>query len=158
MTRTHKLATLFAALLGTVGLSHLNAAAIKSDSEVKVSARATQTDAAGKQVVTVTMDINEGWYIYANPVKNEELADVQTVVNIQGVKPEQIAVRYPAGKETQSDGASKFNIYEGKVAIQTAVLRTAADAGPLEVSVRFMSCNKKSKVCLQPVTVKFMLP
>ena len=47
---------------------------------VKVDATATKIDADGKQIVTVTLDIEKNWYIYANPVKNEELALLQTAL------------------------------------------------------------------------------
>jgi len=150
---------LCAALLGIAAIpSQLDAVALKSDSQVKVSARATKPDAAGKQIVTVTMDINEGWHIYGNPVKNEVLMEAQTQVKIDGINQEKVEVRYPNGKEKESSVTGKYVVYEGKVAIQAAVQRTPMDANGLEVSVRFMSCHDQSKKCLLPAEVKFKLP
>lgn len=147
---------LFTALLGmAAALSQFEALAVKSDSEVKVSAKATKPDASGKQVITVTMDINEGWYIYANPVKNKEMLNQQTILNIEGIAPEKVEVRYPSGKEKSSE-LGIHNIYQGKVAIQAAVQRSSDDAA-LEVGVTFMACHEKGK-CLLPAVVKFKLP
>src|SRR5438876_602600 len=54
----------------------------KSDEEVKVAVAASKLDDAGKQVVTLTLTINKGWHIYANPVGNEDLAPAATLVKL----------------------------------------------------------------------------
>src|SRR6516162_10080624 len=56
----------------------------KSDAEVKLSAKAGKIDDTGKQVITVTMNINKGWHAYANPVGNPDLRSSQTVVTVTG--------------------------------------------------------------------------
>ena len=44
------------------------AAPLKSDSVVKATAAAAKPDADGKQTVTLTLAIDKGWHLYANPV------------------------------------------------------------------------------------------
>src|SRR5262249_38417155 len=55
----------------------------KSDAMVKTTAEAAPADAAGKQVITITMSIEPGWHIYANPVGQEDLESVQTDVKLE---------------------------------------------------------------------------
>src|SRR4029453_17155395 len=55
-------------------------------SYVKLTASAGKADAEGRQVVTVTMDIEKPWYAYANPVEHDDLEGSRTVVRIAGSK------------------------------------------------------------------------
>jgi DsbC/DsbD-like thiol-disulfide interchange protein len=124
----------------------------KSDSVVKVSASADKPDADGKQTITIMLDIESPWHLYANPVDNEDLANAQTVVGISGkVKPEVVKIDYPAGKKYDDRGV-KYNVYEGKVTIKAQVKRARGDTEPLEVSVKLQACDKSK--CLIPATVK----
>src|SRR4051812_18969818 len=68
----------------------------KSESKVKASATADKPGADGKQVVTITLDIEKGWHTYANPVGLQDLTDTQTTVTVSGKgKPEVIKIEYP---------------------------------------------------------------
>lgn len=137
--------------------SGVEAGSKKSDSEVKLSAKATKPDDSGKQVVTVTMDINKGWHAYANPVGNPDLRSSQTVVTVTGKeKLEAVKIAYPEGKVVNDKLVGNYRTYEGKVDIQATVQRARGDTGPLEVSVKFMVCHDKG-VCLLPATVKLMV-
>jgi hypothetical protein len=128
----------------------------KSESVVKATATADKPDTDGKQTVTITLDIEKPWHLYANPVGNEDLASVQTVVTVSSkVKPESVKVDYPAGKQhTDKDG--KYNVYEGKVTIKAQVKRAKGDSGPLEVNIKLQACDNRS--CLFPSTVKVPVP
>src|SRR4051812_39497707 len=70
----------------------------RSDAVVKVSAAATRPDADGNQTLTLTLDVEKPWHLYANPVANKDLEDNQTEVTVEGkLKPEKVQVEYPAG-------------------------------------------------------------
>jgi DsbC/DsbD-like thiol-disulfide interchange protein len=126
----------------------------KSDDEVKLTANAGKLDASGKQTITVTAVINKGWHIYANPVGNEELAAAATIVKVMAkAKPQEVKVNYPAGTEANDKVIGKYRYYADKVEIPIDIQRAAGDTGPLEISVRFMACNK-SGICKLPATVK----
>lgn len=132
------------------------AQARKSDSVVKVDATTDKPDADGKQTVTITLDIENGWHVYANPVENEDLTNAQTVVSISAKsKLENVKVEYPGGK-LQKDRDEKYKIYEGKVAIKAQVKRAKGDNGPLEITITLQACNDKT--CLLPATIKKELP
>jgi DsbC/DsbD-like thiol-disulfide interchange protein len=121
-----------------------------SASKVKATATASRPDAAGKQTVTVTLDIDKGWHLYANPVGNEDLAENKTVVTITGkAKPQSVTVEYPKG-ELIKDPLLKatYRVYVGRVAIRAVVQRAAGDTGPLQADIRLNACNDKA--CLPP--------
>src|SRR5271167_4060023 len=70
----------------------------KSDSVVKAKATADKP-ADGKQVVTITLQIDPKYHIYANPVGNPDHESSQTVVTVGGkAKLESVKVDYPPGK------------------------------------------------------------
>ena len=56
----------------------------KSDSVVKVAARADKPDAAGNQLVTLTLTIDKPYHLYANPVGLDLLESSQTKVTVSG--------------------------------------------------------------------------
>lgn len=145
---------LSAALLGDAG--PVLAQARKSDSVVKVEAKADKPDADGKQTITITLDIDRPWHVYANPVENEDLTGAQTVVSVASkVKLDDVKVEYPTGR-LQKDNDEKFKIYEGKVTIKALVKRAKGDNSPLEVTIKLQACNDKT--CLVPATKKIELP
>lgn len=152
--RAFCLAVLSAAVVLAGTAAELLGQAKKSDAEVKVTAKGDKPSSDGKQLVTVTIEINKGWHLYANPVGDESLLPVQTVVTVSGKeKPQDVKVEYPAGKQIEDkDLKIKYRVYEDKVEIKAHVHRAKGDTGPLEVSVKLQACSDKS--CLQPATVK----
>jgi DsbC/DsbD-like thiol-disulfide interchange protein len=128
----------------------------KSDSKVKVTAKAGKLGADGKQTVAIDIAIDKGWYIYANPVKSEDFEDNRTSVTIKAKGKIAADVKYPEGK-LKDYGKIKFYIYQDKVTIEAQVKRTPGDTSPLEVSVAVNSCSEKG-VCLLPATVKLTVP
>jgi DsbC/DsbD-like thiol-disulfide interchange protein len=130
----------------------------KSDKVVKVTVKADpdKPGADGQQVVTVTMVVDKGWHIYANPVGQKDLESAATVVKVGAKIPPVLKVEYPKGKTVKDKVLGDYNVYEDKVAIKATVKRAEGDKGPLEVGVTFQACNDKS--CLLPATVKLTLP
>jgi uncharacterized protein YyaL (SSP411 family) len=125
----------------------------KSDAMVKTTAEAAPPDAGGKQVVTITMSIEPGWHIYANPVGQEDLESVQTDVKLEPKNQlDEVKVEYPPGKVVDDKVLGKYKIFEGQVEIKATIKRKAGDKSPLEVTAKFQSCNDKQ--CLLPATVK----
>lgn len=145
---------LLAILLGDAG--PVLAQAKKSDSVVKVEAKADKPDADGKQTITITLDIDHPWHIYANPVDNEDLTSAQTVVSLAAKgKLDDVKIEYPRSK-VQKDNDVTFKIYEGKVTIKAQVKRAKGDTSPLEVTIKLQACNDKT--CLFPATIKKEVP
>ncbi|MCS6852613.1 MAG: protein-disulfide reductase DsbD N-terminal domain-containing protein [Gemmataceae bacterium] len=130
----------------------------KSEAVVKVTARAMPETPGpdGTQVVIVTLSIEKGWHIYANPVGNETLASTATVVAIDHTPKPEVTIDYPAGKLVKDKDVGDYRTYEGTVQIKATVKRSPNDAKPLTVRVRFHACDDKG--CLPPGEVTLMVP
>ncbi len=142
-----------------VGNSPRGWAQDKDNAEVTVSATATKIDAAGKQKVTVTFDMQKDWHIYANPVKNKSFASSQTRVAVKArVKLADVKITYPKGKlhEDKDEGSSM--IYEDRAVVEIAVQRAPDDTSPLEIEYAYNACNDVIGTCLLPKKAKITLP
>jgi uncharacterized protein YyaL (SSP411 family) len=130
--------------------------AILSDSKVKIRATAEKPDAGGRQIVTIVLNIDPGWHVYANPV-GQDFPGIPTTVTVDAkAKPEEVKIDYPKGQLVRDQFAGDHYVYEGTVSITAALRRAKGDTGPLGVSVQLQACNKSK--CLQPATVKLTVP
>ncbi len=151
MYRTIPLA--LSAALALLSAAPAFAAPLKSDSVVKATAVAAKLDADGKQTVTLTLAIDPGWHLYANPVGNEDLASVQTNVKVKGAAELQnVKVDYPAGKKVKDATLGDYMVYEDKAVITVNVTRAKGDDSPLELTVKVQACSDNK--CLLPAEVK----
>jgi DsbC/DsbD-like thiol-disulfide interchange protein len=125
----------------------------KSDSVVKAEAKADKLAADGTQVVNVTLTIDKGWHLYANPVGNMDLVDNQTLVTVSSKnRLQDVKVEYPAGSVVKDNVVGDYKVYEGTVTIKATVRRAKGDADALDVAVKLQACSKTQ--CLLPATVK----
>ena len=125
---------------------------------VKVSVTSSKPDNSGKQTVTVNMDIDKGCFIFANPVKNEDLEPIQTRVYITSEKKlTDVKVQYPPGKQQMKHKLTWMQ-YERKIAIQAVVQRAPGDTGPLFVDVNYSAHLEEIGGCLLPARERFELP
>ncbi len=155
-TRFRRPAALLACLALLAAGTTAFARAVKSDSVVKVIASATRPDADGNQVVTLNLDIEKPYHVYANPVGNMDLEDTATTVTVPKEKAETVKIDYPEGKLEKDSTLGDYKIYEGKVTIKAHVRRAKGDTAPLEVSIKVQACS--SKGCLVPATIKVQVP
>jgi DsbC/DsbD-like thiol-disulfide interchange protein len=123
----------------------------KSDNVAKVSATADKPDADGNQTVTITINVEKPWHLYANPVGNDMLTAAQTSVKFN-TKTEDVKFTYPAGKLVKDDTVGNYRTFEGSFVIKATVRRTKGDTSPLEMTVKFQACDEKT--CLLPARVK----
>ncbi len=137
---------------GALLLGPARAGGKKSDSEVKATYKADRPGNDGKQTIHLTLSINKGWYIYANPVGNEDFAANATTVTIKP-KLQSVAISYPEGKVNRDTAIGDYRIYENEVTIPIHVQRAAGESGPLELDVRVNACNHKM-FCLPPGVIK----
>lgn len=128
----------------------------KSESVASVKATAGALDADGKQRVTIVIDIDKKWHIYANPVP-KDFPGLPTTVSVEGkTKPIEMKVDYPAGKVVKDSTIGDYTVYEDKVEIKALVKRAKDDTGPLNVSVDIQACSDTQ--CLLPSTIKVTVP
>ncbi len=128
----------------------------KSDSVVKAKAVADKIGADGQQVVTLTLKIDDGWHLYANPVP-EDFPGIPVAVTVDGkTKPKDVKVEYPTGTLVKDPLAGDHRVYEKEAKIKVTVKREAGDAGPLDFSIKVQSCSKQT--CLVPGVIKLTVP
>jgi DsbC/DsbD-like thiol-disulfide interchange protein len=109
----------------------------RSDAVVKVAAKSSTPDSDGKQIVTVTLTIEKGWHIIANPPGDDELKTYQTVVSVTAKqKLKDVKIEYPRGKKVTCNRLKVvYRVYDDTVKIKAVVYRCKGDTGPLEASV-----------------------
>ncbi|HKI33317.1 MAG TPA: protein-disulfide reductase DsbD N-terminal domain-containing protein [Gemmataceae bacterium] len=150
--RIATLALVFGALTGAA-----QAQLKKSDTVVKAEAKADKIAADGSQVVTVTLTIDKGWHLYANPVGNGDLEDNRVAVSVASKnKLQDVKVDYPAGTVVKDKTLGDYKIYEGVVTVKATVRRAQGDKEPLDVTVKVQACSKSQ--CLPSATLKLNVP
>src|SRR5262245_35173661 len=85
------------------------AQAQKSDSVVKATARADKPDGDGNQTVTITLEVDKPWHLYANPVGNDMLTAAQTSVRFL-TKVEDAKFDFPAGKIVKDSTVGDYKV------------------------------------------------
>jgi thiol:disulfide interchange protein len=129
----------------------------RSDNVVKAKATASKLGDDGKQVLTITMEIDPKYHLYANPVGHPDFADNETTVSVTGkTKPESVKVDYPAGETKKDKTVGDYKIYKKTVTIKATVQRAKGDTGPLDVVIKVQACDEKA--CLMPGKIKLSVP
>jgi len=146
------LLALLAALTLALAAGTAPAQAPTSAGVVKVAARADKPDAEGNQAVTITLDVDKRFHIYANPVGNDSLRAAQTLVRFTSKLAGDAKVEYPEGKLIKDKDVGDYKTYAGTGTIKAKVRRARDDSTPLGLSIKFQACDDKS--CLLPATVK----
>ena len=122
----------------------------KSDSVVKATAKAGKAGKDGKQEVTITLEIDPKYHIYANPVGQIDFEDNQTSVSFATKgKLSSVKVEYPDGTLKKDKVIGDYKIYKGKVQIK-AVVQRSGDA-PLDAVIKIQACSDSA--CLLPAKI-----
>ena len=137
------------------GLAH--GAPKASDSVVKASVNAGKPGQDGKQTVEVTLAIDKGYHLYANP--NEAFPDSEVVVTASAAgKAMDVKVDYPKGTLVPASppDIKAHHVYEGTVTIKVVVDRNKAGSKPIDLNVQVHACN--ANACLLPADIKLTVP
>jgi uncharacterized protein YyaL (SSP411 family) len=125
--------------------------------KLKATAKPEKPDADGKQEVVLTITIEKGWHLYANPPGPAVDETSATILEIGAeMKPADVKVTYPKGKLVDDSVVGKYFIYEDKVELKATVKRAPGDTSPLELTVKFQACNEST--CLVPSKKKIKVP
>lgn len=160
-------------LLGVLALIFVSAtfASAGGNSETKVKAKltASKLDKDSKQTVTITLEIDKGWYLYANPTKANEAAELivgdnRTVVSFKANRKVDADIKYPPGtlkKEIIIKEEGRWYIYQDKVTI-VAEVRRPAELKELEAVVEVNACligsDGKTSTCLPKGKIVLKVP
>src|SRR5262245_59842955 len=127
LRQTTSLLALAAGLILALGAAAL-AQGKKSDSVVKAKATAAKLGDDGKQTVTITLEIDPKYYIYANPVGLDDFKEAETAVSVTSkTRPASFEVKYPAGETKKDKDVGDYKVYTGTVTIKAEVQRAKGD-------------------------------
>jgi DsbC/DsbD-like thiol-disulfide interchange protein len=145
-----------AAVLGVLVTANVQAqkGAKRSDSVVKATAKAEKPDPQGKQVVTLTLQIDSPWHIYANKLPEDFPGRPTTVAVEAKTKPDSVKVDYPPGKAVKDKMFGEYHVYEEKAEIKITVQRARGDNGPLTLNVKVSACSDKQCLVESTIPVK----
>jgi uncharacterized protein YyaL (SSP411 family) len=123
---------------------------------IEASIAASQFRPGSKCPVEVTLKIQEGWHVNANPARPKFLkpTDLKAkFVNGATLGP----VTYPPGQDLISEGADEpLSVYEGTVVLKTSIdvpADFAATDETVSFTLQYQACNEKA--CKSPVKVNF---
>lgn len=128
-----------------------------SSKVVKLEISKDPSSTADEKTILVTLSVEPGYHIYANPVVNPDLSSVQTSVSVKVEgKSIPIKVDYPDGKLVKDAVVGDYATYEGTVKIKFRVMVPKNEKSQPEVVVKYQACSKKS--CLAPAMATLKLP
>jgi len=118
-----------------------------SADHVRASARETRSSGVGRIVVTLRID--PGYHVNANPASFPYL--IPTTVHFDGLTPSRIV--YPeAVRFTPAFAKQGLDVYEGVARIRVEFpAGTLRRAGPVHGKIRIQACNVR--ICLPPATL-----
>ncbi|MHB1238974.1 MAG: DUF255 domain-containing protein [Gammaproteobacteria bacterium] len=124
------------------------------DSADHVHASATAGITAGQDEITVTLRIDPGYHVNANPASFDYL--VPTAVRFDGLTPSRVVYPNPV-RITPAFATEGLNVYEGTAHITSVFpAGTLKPAGTVHGDVRVQACNEQ--VCLPPATLPLTVP
>ncbi len=119
------------------------------DTALHVHADATLREYNGARELAVTLRVDPGYHVNANPASSSDL--VATTLHVAGL--DAAAIRYPAAATLHPGFTpATLDVYEGAAQI-TAALPAASDAQPVSGSVDVQACTMT--LCLPPATLAF---
>lgn len=122
-------------------------AAVESKDRVKTQAHIVDSSSTPtRKAVKVTIAIEDGWHLNANPASVEGL--IPTSVDIQTDPPSKLNVSYPQGKKAESP-LGPIDVFEGTVDIlATAESDKPIDVSKMRVLLQVQAC--KTSICYPP--------
>jgi uncharacterized protein YyaL (SSP411 family) len=135
--------------------SSLNMVAVKAE-----PTKPAEVTRGGSFEVAVSLAVNPGWHIYANPSGVEGVSPTRVALGTgQGAALEK--VDYPPGERKQlaSSGSERVAVYEGKVTLGVHVrIDTEAKPGPrtLKLTLHYQACDERS--CVAPARMEVEVP
>jgi hypothetical protein len=132
----------------------------RTSDRVRVEARLSPVSLApGREAdLEVTLSMDEGWHIVANPTSLDTLIPTSVQTEIDGGEL-QVIPRYPAGRKIDSP-LGKVAIYENGITIPARLVPVRLPKGrqsPLVISVHAQACNDTGR-CLLPSTIRAEIP
>jgi hypothetical protein len=120
----------------------------------------SESSALASDEIIVTLNIDPGWHVNANPASMEFLIPTAASTTANG-QPLDIPTQYPPGRVSDITlGDTAIEVYDDGASIRLIPDEEDAarlkEAGPLDLKVRVQACND-SGVCLAPSDLSLTL-
>lgn len=113
------------------------------DFPVRLTVEPVKRDGSADQRIVVTLTIEKGYHLFANPTGNEDLPP-QTVLTVSGKgKPEVVKITYPKGEVVKNAIVGDYRIYTGTVSLEVITKRARDDQSPLVIAVRVLPMDHR---------------
>ena len=108
-------------------------------------------DAAGKQRLTVVVQIAPGWHVYGNPAGSDDF--IPTTLTVKAASPlRSLKLNYPEGKRVKDPGAGELFVYEKSAQLTAEWQADGAGVEAVDLTLRYQACN--ADACLPPKTLE----
>ena len=127
--------------------------AIESKDKVHVQAQIIQNQSTGThKSVTVSIEIEEGWHLNANPASLDFL--IPTVVDIQSEQTSTMQINYPDA-HTMETPLGKINIYQGTIEINATIdAKQPINTSKMRALIQVQACQKDTCYPPSQITVE----
>ena len=127
---------------------------VRSDSVMRIQAKASPVDENDSQKMRITLKIADGWLVHANPAGNDVFKSSELKIKVTSKKPlQKVSLQYPPGTQQKDPLIGTWMMYQGEITINATIERAKGDKGPLEVNVFFQSFNEKVCICGQGTVI-----
>lgn len=129
-----------------------------NDELVKVNVPTVTVQAGRQSVISVSVEVKNGYHIQANEVKDEYI--IPTTLEIDGGKEFVIKKQvFPSAKKFKLEGTDQYlDVYDGRFEIQTSFIaqtKSQKKVHHLNGKLNYQACD--SVRCLFPRTVEFLI-
>lgn len=115
---------------------------------MQITAKAGKIDSDGKQLIEVSLQMDDEWSIFGNPIGSEDFEWAQTVLKVSSEKPlTEVRVVYPKGEIIKDKVVGDYMIYKGKIFLHATITRSKDEVGPVDLGVLVQPINFVRGVC-----------
>lgn len=121
----------------------------QSSDKVRLKVAGDPSRALENDEILVTLDMDPGWHVNANPASMEFLIPTAASAAANG-EPVDIPIQYPPGRVSDITlGDTAIEVYDDGANIRVIPTEEAKEAGVVELKVRVQACSDEG-VCLAP--------
>jgi len=116
---------------------------------VKLTLISEKRNGEAPQRIVVTLAIEKGYQLYANPPGNEQIGYVTTLTIKGKGKPELVSVTYPKGQLVKDGIIGDYQVYKSTVTLEALIKRGKDDQDGVDIAVRVFPTDNRG--CLWPI-------
>ncbi|VTS06869.1 : DsbC [Tuwongella immobilis] len=125
----------------------------------KATVTSKTTDDGRKLSIRVTVKLDPGWTVLANPSGNPKISTGQLRVRVHDKERfDSVEVRYPKGTPIKDDLLGEFNVYRDTVLVEVDITRRPNDTRAVKLDTRVLAFNNQIGVQTGPAIINHQVP